>query len=296
MNKTNKCESPKRTDITHDKHHKIGVENSISIKKFYPKAKPLKNLIKYFWVSENHSPITLCHKLLPVNNIDIIFNLSSSITFEKNGVTYKTPGDIFFRGITDEHILMKQQGAVLTIGASFFPAAFYPFFKIPVSEFKNEMFGLDTILNNNANDIEAKLRATITISEKIELLEYFFLELLDKSALLAPDRYKLLHLFYSTDLSIKDFCLKNGVHPRTFERLLNKYVGTTPKLFFRLSRFQIILNNLINRQKKNLTTLANEFDFCDQSHFIKDFKSFTGSSPLNFLKEKKSFKQIIKQI
>jgi hypothetical protein len=75
----------------------------------------------------------LCHKLLPINNIDIVFNLLSPVTFEQNGMSYEAPSTGFFRGLTKEYILRKQQGAVLTIGVSFFPAGFYPFFGIPVS-------------------------------------------------------------------------------------------------------------------------------------------------------------------
>jgi AraC-like DNA-binding protein len=267
------------------------VENKIYIKKIYPKATLLKHLIKYFWVFECPQA-NLFHKLLPVNNIDIVFNLLSPIVFIKKGNTVETPGNIFFRGLTKKHIKMKQQGTILTIGASFFPVGFYPFFRIPISEFKNETFDLDTILKNGVYEIEAKLMDTDTISKKIALLENFFLDLLDQNALLSPYTSRLLIRFSSSNLSINDFCLRNGVHSRTFERLFNKYIGTTPKTFSRLSRFQIILNKLINRQETNLTTLANEFDFFDQPHFIKDFQSLTGSAPLKFIKEKQSIKQI----
>jgi AraC-like DNA-binding protein len=270
------------------------IENMISIEKFYPIAKPLKNLIKYFWVFECPSPITLCHKLLPVNNIDIIFNLLSPMKFEKDGITFETPGNIYFRGLTKKHILMKQQGAVLTIGVSFFPAGLYPFFRIPISEFRDKTFSLNTIFKNATQEIESKLIDTDTKSRRIDLLEDFFLDQLDQNALLPLDTYKLLTQFSSSNMSINDFCLRNCVHPRTFERLFNKYIGTTPKLFSRLCRFQIILNNLINSPKKNLTTLAYEFDYFDQPHFIKDFESFSGSSPTNFIKEKQSIRQIIK--
>ena len=267
-------------------------EDTIHTKKFYPRAKQLKNLIKYFWVFECRE-INLCHKILPVNNIDIVINFLSPMIFEKNGISNQIQSNIFFRGLTKEHTILKQQGATLTIGVSFFPAGFYPFFRIPVSEFKNEIFGLDMILKNRAHEIEEKLINTLTISGKIELLEYFFLELLDQNARLDVDTYKQLHFYYSSNLSVNDFCLRNNINPRTFERVFNKYIGTTPKLFFRLSRFQNILKNLINRKETNLTTLTYEFDFFDQPHFIKDFESFTGSSPSIFMKEKRSIKQII---
>jgi hypothetical protein len=77
---------------------------------------------------------------------------------------------------------MKQQGIILTIGVSFFPTGFYPFFRVPVSEFKNDTFGLDTILNKAAVEIEERLREADQILEKIGLLETFFLELLDENS------------------------------------------------------------------------------------------------------------------
>ncbi|WP_027186225.1 AraC family transcriptional regulator [Desulfovibrio inopinatus] len=282
---------PKHTTITQDKYSEY-TDDTIHTNKFYPRVTQLKNLIKYFWVFECRN-INLCHKILPVNNIDIIINFLSPMIFEKNGISSEIPSNIFFRGLTKEYTTLKQHGAASAIGVSFFPAGFYPFFKIPVSEFKNGTFGLDIILRSRVHEIEEKLIDTATISEKIDLLENFFLELLDPNARLSVDSYKQLHFYYSSNLSIHDFCLRNSINPRTFERFFNKYIGTPPKSFYRLSRFQSILNKLINRKEVNLATLAHEFDFFDQSHFIKDFESFTGCPPSIFMKENQAIKQIL---
>lgn len=272
----------------------VRVMTTINIKKYYPEAEPLKRLIKYYWVLESDIPITLNHKILPCANIDIIVNLLSPMKFEKQGVIHETPGNIYFSGLTSNHTIMRQQGIVLTIGVSFFPAGFYPFFKIPVSEFKNNAFGLDAVLNRIALELEEKLREAGRLSDKIKLLEKFFLEQLHKSALMPYDEYSLLNYFHEANLGVRDFCSKYGVHPRKLERLFNKYVGATPKQFLRLSRFQSILNRLMKTTRGSLTTLAHDFEFHDQAHFIRDFQSFTGSSPLEFLKEKRSFKQNMK--
>lgn len=267
---------------------------AIHIKRYYPKAKPLKHLIKYFWVLDSDRPLTLNHKILPVTNIDILFNFLAPMTFERDGQSFETPGNIFFSGLSEHYTLMKQEGFVLTIGVSFFPAGFYPFFKIPVAEFKNDIFGLDAGLGNVAVEIEEKLRETDRISEKIAVLEQFFLGLLDQNALLPFDTGRLLNLFDSSHLGVRDFCRDYGVHARKLERLFNQYVGVTPKRFLRLSRFQAALNRLMGLQQDDLTTVAHELEFYDQPHFIKDFKSFTGSAPRHFLKEKRSVKQIMK--
>lgn len=266
---------------------------SIPIKRYYPKAQPLRHLIKYFWVLESDGPITLNHKILPVTNIDILFNFLAPMTFERDGRWFETSGNIFFSGLNHRHIMMKQQGLVLTIGVSFFPAGFYPFFRIPVSEFENATYGLDAVLNNVAIELEEKLREADRISDKIAVLEHFFLVQLDPSVLMTGDTGRLLNHFYGSNLGVRAFCREYGVHPRRLERLFNHYVGLAPKRFRRLDRFQATLNRLLRLPGEDLTTLAHEFEFYDQPHFIRDFKSFTGSAPTKFLKERRSVIQIM---
>lgn len=270
--------------------------NSINIIKFYPRFWQLKNLIKYFWVLDSNQPMILDHKILPTNNIDIIFNFKAPMTFDKHGVIYSTPGNIYFSGLTDNHTIMKQQGEIQTIGVSFFPTGLYPFFNIPVSEFKNETIGFDVLFKRPAVELEEKLRAIDYIADRILLLENFFLELLDPNVLLTDDTKKLINYFYSSSMGVNEFCKYHGVHPKKLERLFKKFVGASPKRFLRLSRFQHIVSKILKTPQSDLTTLAYEFDFFDQAHFIKDFKAFSGSAPLNFLKEERSFKQIMKLV
>lgn len=270
--------------------------DSIDITKFYPRFWQLKNLIKYFWVLDSNQPIVLDHKILPTNNIDIIFNFKTPMTFDKHGVIYSTPGNIYFSGLTGNHTIMKQQGEIQTIGVSFFPAGLYPFFNIPVSEFKNETIGLDAFFNRPVLELEEKLRAIDNIEDRILLLENFFLELLDQNSLLNGDTNKLINHFYFSNMGVNEFCTHYGVHPKKLERLFKKIIGASPKRFLRLSRFQHIVGKILKTPQSDLTTLAYEFNFFDQAHFIKDFKAFSGSSPLNFLKEKRSFKQIMKLV
>ena len=267
----------------------------IHIKKYYPAAKPLKHLIKYFWVLDSAGPISLNHQILPMGNIDLLINLASPMTFEKKGIAFGSPGSICFSGLSHHHTVMKQQGIVFTIGVSFFPTGFYPFFKIPVSTFKNRTVSLDAILNKTARQLEEKLRQASRLSEKIKRLEVFFIDRLDPGSQVPEKACILLNHFYTAGMRVHDFCNAYGVQTRTFERLFNTYVGTTPKQFFRLNRFQGLLNRMLQLPREvSLTDLAMEFDYYDQAHFIHDFKAFTGNSPSVFLTEKRSLIQNMK--
>lgn len=68
----------------------------------YPVNHPiLKKLIKYYWLIESQLPIEVNHKLLPVNNIDFILNLSSPIRYLKEEKTEIVPTGFHFNRITD---------------------------------------------------------------------------------------------------------------------------------------------------------------------------------------------------
>lgn len=264
------------------------------VNRYYPRRPVLKGLIKYFWVLASDEPKTLDHKLLPVNNIDIVFNLSSPMRYASGEKVDRAP-KYSFKGLTKEFYRVHQSGRLNMIGASFFPAGLYPVLKTPLFEFSNCTVDLDAILPEFSLIFEEKFSPRANVMEQIELLEDLFDLLIDKQCI--PDRktYSLLNSFYENinTLTIEAFCTEQGVNHRNLERIFKKFIGTGPKTFKRVNRFQQLLNKLLKHDFNNLTSLAYEYGFHDQAHFIRDFKVFTGCSPSRFLKEKKSVKEIL---
>jgi transcriptional regulator GlxA family with amidase domain len=66
---------------------------------------------------------------------------------------------------------------------------------------------------------------------------------------------------------------------RELERKFLEQVGISPKLLARITRFQKVLNKIETEHINSFTAAAYEGGFYDQSHFIRDFKEFTGYSP-----------------
>lgn len=92
--------------------------------------------------------------------------------------------------------------------------------------------------------------------------------------------YRALHyiLKHNGVIDIKKD-LDVGLSPRQLQRVFNYYLGTTPKAFSNVVRFQHILNSQTSLKELRENKLYFEAGFYDQAHFIRHFKTFYGVTP-----------------
>ena len=109
---------------------------------------------------------------------------------------------------------------------------------------------------------------------------------------------KRLTTINSTEIiyAVKSICSEKGnvnirqiakhacLSQRQFERNFKNLVGFTPKSFARLVRFKSLVDNYTKREQ-TLTEIACDFGYYDQSHFIHDFKQFSGYNPKAYFRD-----------
>jgi AraC-like DNA-binding protein len=86
--------------------------------------------------------------------------------------------------------------------------------------------------------------------------------------------------------SIGDFVRTHRISLRQLQRHTHEMVGLAPKTLARHLRLQWVLQTLHHDQTEPLTDLAFEAGYCDQPHFIRDFKSLTGKTPGDHLTDR----------
>ncbi|MEJ7662748.1 MAG: helix-turn-helix domain-containing protein [Hymenobacter sp.] len=69
---------------------------------------------------------------------------------------------------------------------------------------------------------------------------------------------------------------------RSFQRRFKQAVGVSPKLFARICQFQDSLAQLRRAEYEKLSDIAYAHDYADQSHHIRAFREFAGSTPRQF--------------
>lgn len=266
----------------------------IEIKRYKPIHPILKNLIDCFWINSGELP-ALNHKLLPIKNIDLVINLSSQPVLLYNGDSEISLESCYFTGIMDhfKYSWERPAGNIELIGVSFFPTGFYPFFGIPLSEFKNNIIDLHVLDRTLSEQLVERVKEQKTSFEKLHALEGELLKLLDINLIIDQKMNSLISNFIKHEEShVERFCDTHGIHKRNFERFANKILGINPKAYLRINRFRKSLYALLHTDYNTLTEVAYNCGYYDQMHFIKEFKLFTGSSPAQFLVEKKSVRQI----
>jgi AraC-like DNA-binding protein len=89
-------------------------------------------------------------------------------------------------------------------------------------------------------------------------------------------------------LHVKELSLAEYYSERHLNRLFNRHIGMNIKLFSRIVRINNTIGQLQN-SKSNVTLLAQQAGFYDQAHFINDFKTLCGVSPIVYLKNMSDF-------
>ena len=239
----------------------------------------------------------LDHKLIPVRNIDLKFNLNDTPHFLCHaGEQYKLE-DAYFSGLQDHfrNAHIKLTGKVDVLGICFNPEGLYPFLKIPIAEFKNQLLGTGEVGFIPAKIIGEKLKEAPDITARLNILEVELISLLDSNYLVPKDIQQLFTAIKqkNNSIQISEFCKQNQINSRRLERVYNKYIGLPGKTYATLNRFQNSMNQLLYiNDYSRLSEIALENGYFDQTHFIKEFKRFTGTTPREFLRRSNSMLQV----
>lgn len=94
-------------------------------------------------------------------------------------------------------------------------------------------------------------------------------------------------------ITIEKIAEETGYTSRYINKCFQSETGLSPKQFSKIIRFQAAVSALNEPVVHSLTEIANNLGYFDQSHFIHDFKQFTGFTPkkYQFCIENNKFRQ-----
>lgn len=222
----------------------------------------------------------------PNGLIRLVISCNNSLSLRNDEWLQRAKEDkIMLIGIHDLPIVVDfrrdHPSAILQV--EFSPLGAYRFFHFRQAEIKNRSFLISEILDKKIISIEERIANAADIKVKVKLLTQFLLEYFEKcdSDLIFEHCVNRIINTHG-NVSVEQLAAETGYSGRWLNVKFNERLGLSPKSLCSIFRFHLFYSAIMIQNEMILKSKAFFEFYYDQSHFIKDFKRFTGLTPGTF--------------
>lgn len=246
----------------------------------------LKKYVKCYYIFEPPADAPYEDKAFATGCIEVMFNIGNGAWQTVVDGRYTTTSPIELWGQIIRPLSFRSIGKNTMLGIRFFPHTAACFINDTIHLFNDQVTDFHAVAGNDIRSLHARLVETPDLNQQIELMEAYLLQRMPHTLYrlgkieLVADVMRQLNREDFFD-NIQNVAGRYGVSSRYLQKLFLQYTGLTPKLYSKINRFQKSLQ-LVAKNNASLTSVAYECNYFDQSHFIREFKSFTGFNPSAF--------------
>jgi len=259
-------------------------------KEFEP-PEELRDTIKCFWYnSRDYGERQSGFEVQPDGYAEIIFHFGSGCSVAYHGGLQPLPSP-FMMGLLNQPVFFFAKNRLEIIGIRCFPWTVFDLLGLQPGKdglriFEHPIAGLQSTLD--------KLIHAGRIDEALAGVKQYFLH--------ARSGVAVDSMLFKAGIAMRG---ANGAMPvsqvaeaahttvRTLERNFKQSSGYTVKDVSGLMRFEQVRNHLWLYPDANLTGLAHELGYTDQSHLSREFKRYSGTTPAAFARKAKQRKQAV---
>lgn len=237
----------------------------------------LSDYIESFWIvdSENDQ-VPQVQKIIPDGHPEFIFHYGDTYNINISG-DWETQASSLLAGQIRNHFYLKNTGKSGMIGVKMMPAALTKLFDLNMSNYTDTVVAITPDLLDLSTLPKPSLEAKDRFIKAFEGIVSDRLQSIDSRKTETDLAIEELQR-NNGSISITELSEKVGLSERQLERHFSKEVGLSPKFYARITRLGYIFK-LMQNQGNSWADLVYQSGFYDQSHFIKNFKEFTGEDP-----------------
>lgn len=178
----------------------------------------------------------------------------------------------------------------LMLKVSFCPTGLYRLLKIPMQKTVNWGFNAADFFPDEIELVNDRLRLSSSYDEMIKMVSDFLDTQIEKGIL--PEEpidavaIKMLDPF--AKYSLPEWASMACLSLRQFERNFTKRVGISPKMYTRIVRFENAMKVKNQSPEKSWSEIAQECEYDDSSHLLREFRQFADFPPGTLLKKQTS--------
>lgn len=255
----------------------------------------LKNYIEKMWLFKSSGKISAddIKLVVPNGNIKLTVSYQNGIIASVNGKLFTSKQhDITLTGLVDVPVILDvdEDVATETIGIEFNPQGAYRFFHFPLHDIQNQIYSLNDLIGAKAKELTEQINNAISLQQKTAILQWFLMKQFSLQDTDPIFEYCIEKIMASKGrITIRELEKKTGYSSRWLNVKFNDKLGVSPKNLSSIIRFKTYYQMFISGDEKSFS--RNDFyeSYYDQSHFIKDFKRFTGLPPSKLEKQINDF-------
>jgi AraC-like DNA-binding protein len=216
-------------------------------------------------------------------------NLKLTLTY-RNGIAARVGNNPFLQreneltltGLIDTPVILDpcEDSPTGTIIIEFNPLGAYRFFHFRFASIHNEITDLTHLVGNTTKQLQSQLAGASSVELKLQLLQNFLLKRLE---IAAPDPiydYCIDRISYTRGMiTIAKLEKETGYSSRWLQRKFSEHLGTSPKNLAEIVRFKQFYKAYANGDQPHDLKQHIYHYYYDQSHFLRAFKRFTGTTP-----------------
>ena len=237
------------------------------------------------WVFESSGRLpALDRKLIVPNaNFKLTFTSRNGIVAQVDNNTFtQKENELSFTGLIDTAVLLDPQNDIQTntILVEFNPLGAYRFFQLPYTDVKNQIVGMPDLLGKQVAVLQEQMGEVQSVQKKLELLQQFLLKRLENATSDLIYDFCIKRIFENKGLiKVAQLEKETGYSARWLHKKFSANLGTGAKNLAEIIRFkQFYQAYSTGADVFHLKEHLYEY-YYDQSHFLKAFKRFTGSTP-----------------
>ncbi len=249
---------------------------------------PLADLIRYYWVLEDHpgNSEVLTFRVLADGYPGFIFTYGNEICWQLKSSSSPVPRCSIF-GVLQQYQDLSVRGAYGILGISFFPYSFHTLLNISAEHLCNRTVDVEDLYGTAGKQLTEKLLNAADNAERIACINGFISRIQRGTSVASVAIRQSIQgiLAQKGAVPVSRLAQQLDISRRHYERTFKAAIGMSPKQFSRIIRFQHVLRHPNELKEISFADLALTCGYSDQSHFIREFKTFAGLTPRYFFSE-----------
>jgi len=251
----------------------------------------LSPFISHFTYYKDYITNHRLDRFLPNGNIEIVIDLTNEPKYIYDNHSLKEKqscNKIWISGIRNQPITIPSGRESEMFVINFRKGMAFPFLSLPMAEITDLVIDGDLILDQCFIELRDRLLEVAGHESMFDIAGQLLLHNFASRLAINPFTEFAINAMVSNpvDCSIKAISSRCGYSSKHIIHLFKTKVGVAPKTLLRILRFQKALEEIESARTIRWTSLALDCGYFDQSHFISDFKDYSGFTPSSYLQRK----------